>query len=74
STQDRIRQLRQQLIDIQINPALKGVYFNQTGQLPDDMKKELSTLQDQLYRETKKASLEQAERNEQERQKRRNEQ
>lgn len=74
STQDRIRQLRQQLIDIQINPALKGVYFNQTGQLPDDMKKELSTLQEQLYRETKKASLEQAERNEQERQKRRNEQ
>ncbi|WP_392586857.1 phage tail tape measure protein [Serratia ureilytica] len=70
SVKDRIRDIQQQLVEFQINPASKGIYFNQTGKTADDLKAELSGLMEQDYQSSISTARDKAERDNEERQKR----
>lgn len=70
SVKDKIRDIQQQLVEFQINPASKGIYFNQTGKTADDLKAELSGLMEQDYQSSISTARDKAERDNEERQKR----
>lgn len=70
SVKDKIRDIQEQLVEFQINPASKGIYFNYTGKTADDLKKDLAILQEQDYQASIKVAREDADRNEEERKKR----
>lgn len=69
SVKDKIREIQEQLVEFQINPASKGIYFNDTGKTADDLKKDLASLQDQDYQASIKISREKADREDETRKK-----
>ncbi|WP_269933905.1 phage tail tape measure protein [Serratia liquefaciens] len=70
SLKDKILNIQQQLVEFQVNPASKGIYFNDTGKTADDLKAELSRLMEQDYQSSVSAAREKADNDNETRKKR----
>lgn len=70
SVKDKIRDIQQQLVEFQVNPASKGIYFNETGKTADDLKADLSRLMEQDYQDSVSPAREKADRDNETRKKR----
>ncbi|EMN0830386.1 phage tail tape measure protein [Providencia rettgeri] len=66
----QINEIEQKLVDFQINPASKGLYFHETGKTADDLRHELGLLKEQKFQQDIKSSREKADNREEERKKR----
>ncbi|MEQ4664368.1 phage tail tape measure protein [Providencia rettgeri] len=66
----QINEIEQKLVDFQINPASKGLYFHETGKTADDLRYELGLLKEQKFQQDIKSSREKADNREEERKKR----
>ncbi|VFS60041.1 Phage-related minor tail protein [Leminorella grimontii] len=71
TTKDKIADIERTLIDFQLNPAKEGVYSYDTGLTAEDLRNDLKKLKEQDFLESISAAREKAERDEDERQKRR---
>ncbi|MDE9528055.1 phage tail tape measure protein, partial [Xenorhabdus bovienii] len=60
---EKIRAYEEKLIEFQIKPASKGIHHYKTGQLPEDLMKELEQLKKQQYDRDFKQAQEQAKKN-----------
>ncbi|MCW2255089.1 lambda family phage tail tape measure protein [Providencia alcalifaciens] len=66
----QINAIEQKLVDFQINPASKGLYFHETGKTADDLRRELELLKEEKFQQDIKSSREKTDNREEERQKR----
>ncbi|WP_318828973.1 phage tail tape measure protein [Providencia sp. PROV278] len=66
----QINEIEQKLVDFQINPASKRLYFHKTGKTADDLRHELGLLKEQKFQQDIKSSREKADNREEERKKR----
>lgn len=66
----QINEIEQKLVDFQINPASKGLYFHETGKTADDLRHELDLLKEEKFQQDIKSSREKADNREEERKKR----
>lgn len=71
TTKQKIDEINRTLLDFQLNPAKKGIYFSETGLTADDLKKDLTALQEQDFQESIKASRDKSARDDEEREKKR---
>ncbi|MEY0836496.1 phage tail tape measure protein [Providencia alcalifaciens] len=65
----QINTIEQKLVDFQINPASKGLYFHETGKTADDLRHELELLKEEKFQQDIKSSREKADNREEERKK-----
>ncbi|HID5224903.1 TPA: phage tail tape measure protein [Proteus mirabilis] len=67
--EQQIKEYEEALIEFQINPASKGLYYNKTGLMPDEVKSKLALLKEEKFQRDIKNAREKAARDEEERKK-----
>ncbi|NBL84154.1 phage tail tape measure protein [Proteus sp. G2674] len=67
--EQQIKEYEEALIEFQINPASKGLYYNKTGLMPDEVKSKLALLKEKQTQIAIKNASEKAARDEEERKK-----
>ncbi|HHR6116715.1 TPA: phage tail tape measure protein [Providencia alcalifaciens] len=65
----QIKEYEEKLIEFQVNPAAKGLHYNETGQMPDDLKRELDLLNEKKYQRDIENARKEADRKQDERKK-----
>lgn len=71
SLDQQISAIEEKLVDFQINPASKGLYFHETGKTADDLRRELEKLKEDKFISDIKNAREKADLDEEDRKKRR---
>ncbi|HEK1040529.1 TPA: phage tail tape measure protein [Proteus mirabilis] len=67
--EQQIKEYEEALVEFQINPASKGLYYNKTGLMPDEVKSKLALLKEEKFQRDIKNAREKAARDEEERKK-----
>ncbi|HGN1294629.1 TPA: phage tail tape measure protein, partial [Proteus mirabilis] len=67
--EQQIKEYEEALAEFQINPASKGLYYNKTGLMPDEVKSKLALLKEEKFQRDIKNAREKAARDEEERKK-----
>ncbi|HEK1720090.1 TPA: phage tail tape measure protein [Proteus mirabilis] len=67
--EQQIKEYEEALVEFQINPASKGLYYNKTGLMPDEVKSKLALLKEKQTQIAIKNASEKAARDEEERKK-----
>ncbi|MCR4178886.1 phage tail tape measure protein [Providencia vermicola] len=65
----QIKEYEEKLIEFQVNPAAKGLHYNKTGQMPDDLRRELDLLNEKKYQRDIENAIKEADRKQEERKK-----
>lgn len=66
----QIREYEEKLVDFQITPAAKGIYFNETGKTADDLRYELLEMKEKKFQQDIESARKASEKYEEESQKR----